>query len=132
MNHKTIKIRIKKNDKVRIMIKKHFSDVEELDVQDYGSTGTTIRWLITKEKDKAPRFSLRRFELQPRGEIGIHNHPQEHEIYILAGKGEVYTHFENVEIEVDDVLYVPPDEPHGYRNVGNENLVFLCVIPYLE
>ncbi|MCG3226265.1 MAG: cupin domain-containing protein [Candidatus Heimdallarchaeota archaeon] len=114
------------------MIKKHFSEVEEQEVLEYGSTGTTIRWLITKEKDKAPRFSLRRFEIQPGGEIGIHNHAQEHEIYILTGEGEVYTHFETNEISVDDVLFVPPDEPHGYRNTGDENLIFLCVIPYLK
>ncbi|MCG3221608.1 MAG: cupin domain-containing protein [Candidatus Heimdallarchaeota archaeon] len=114
------------------MIKKHYNDVEELEVKDYGSTGTSIRWLITKEKDNAPRFSLRRFEIQPEGEIGLHNHAQEHEIYILAGKGEVFTHFEKNEITSDDVLYVPPDEPHGYRNTGEENLIFLCVIPYLK
>ncbi|NPD88363.1 MAG: cupin domain-containing protein [Asgard group archaeon] len=114
------------------MIKKHYNDVEEFEVKEYGSTGTTIRWLITKEKDNAPRFSLRRFEIQPGGEIGIHNHTQEHEIYILTGKGEVFTHFEIKEIGSDDVLYVPPNEPHGYRNTGEDNLVFLCVIPYLE
>jgi quercetin dioxygenase-like cupin family protein len=114
------------------MIKKRYTDAEELEVKDYGSTGTTIRWLITKEKDNAPRFSLRRFEIQPGGQIGIHNHPQEHEIYILAGKGEVFTNSEKVEIKSDDILYIPPNEPHGYRNLGNENLIFLCVIPYLE
>ena len=76
------------------MIKKNYNEVEELEVKDYGSTGTTIRWLITKEKENAPRFSLRRFEIQPGGQIGIHNHPQEHEIYILSGKGEVFTQWE--------------------------------------
>ena len=114
------------------MKKIHYTDVKELDVTDYGSTETTIRWLITKEKDGAPRFSIRRFEMKPGGQIGIHNHPQEHEIYILAGNGEVFTNSERYEIKANDVLYVPPDEEHGYKNTGTENLIFLCVIPYLE
>ena len=110
---------------------KHYTEEKEQQVTDYGSTETTIRWLITKEKEGAPRFALRRFEIQPGGQIGIHGHPQEHEIYCLGGKGEVFTHFETVTMSKDDVLYVPPDEPHGYKNTGDENLVFLCVIPYL-
>jgi quercetin dioxygenase-like cupin family protein len=110
---------------------KHYSDVPKQDVTDYSSTGTSIRWLITKEEDNAPRFTLRRFEIEPGGQIGIHNHPQEHEIYCLRGEGEVFTHYERVTMKKDDVLFVPPDEPHGYKNKGNEPFVFLCVIPYL-
>ena len=76
------------------MKKLHYTDVEELEVTDYGSTDTSIRWLITKEKDGAPRFSIRRFEMKPGGQIGMHSHPQEHEIYILSGKGEVFSNNE--------------------------------------
>lgn len=110
---------------------KHYSDVNTQSVTDYGSTGTTIRWLITKENEGAPRFALRRFEMQPGGQIGIHNHPQEHEIYCLRGQGEVFTNDEKVIMGKDDVLYVPPEEPHGYKNIGDEPFVFLCTIPYL-
>ena len=113
------------------MKKLHYTDVDEIAVTDYGSTDTSIRWLITKEKDGAPRFSIRRFEMKPGGQIGMHSHPQEHEIYILSGKGEIFSNNEKHEIKENDVLYVPPDEEHGYKNTGEENLVFLCVIPYL-
>jgi len=110
---------------------KHYSDVSKQNVSDYGSTGTSIRWLINRENEGAPRFALRRFEIEPGGQIGIHNHPQEHEIYCLGGEGEVFTHNEKVTMKKDDVLYVPPDEPHGYKNNGKEPFIFLCVIPYL-
>ncbi|MHA1687460.1 MAG: cupin domain-containing protein [Candidatus Heimdallarchaeaceae archaeon] len=113
------------------MIRKHYSDVEEQEVRDYGSTETTIRWLITKEGEGAPRFAMRRFEIKPGGQIGLHNHPQEHEIYFLQGTGEVFNEQETVKVQANDVLYVPPNEPHGYRNTGSETLVFLCIIPYL-
>ena len=29
-------------------------------------------------------------------------------------------------------IYVPPDEPHGYRNTGEDVLRFICVIPHPE
>ncbi|MBY9001171.1 MAG: cupin domain-containing protein [Candidatus Heimdallarchaeota archaeon] len=113
------------------MKKIHYTDVEELKVEDYGSTSTTIRWLITKEKDGATNFALRRFEVQPGGEIGMHNHPQEHEIYILSGEIEVITETESFTAKTNDVLYVPPEEVHGYKNNGSKTVSFLCVVPYL-
>ena len=113
------------------MKKLHFTDVEEHDVKEYDSTGTTIRWLVTKEKDGAPNFALRRFEVQPGGQICMHNHKQEHEIYILAGEIEVITETNTYLAKTTDVLYVPPNEVHGYRNKGNTTVSFLCIIPYL-
>lgn len=113
------------------MKKLHFTDVEELDVKDYDSTGTTIRWLVTKEKDGAPNFALRRFDVQPGGQIGKHNHKQEHEIYILAGEIEVITETETYLAKANDVLYVPPNEIHGYKNNGDAVVSFICIIPYL-
>ncbi|MHA1873194.1 MAG: cupin domain-containing protein [Candidatus Heimdallarchaeaceae archaeon] len=116
---------------VNKMIKKYFEEVEKKNVDDYGSTGTTIRWLISKE-DGAPRFAMRRFEIESKGQIGLHHHPQEHEIYFLQGTCVVFNEEEEIEVKANDVLYVPPNEPHGYKNIGSEKVVFLCVIPYLD
>ncbi|MGV9198178.1 MAG: cupin domain-containing protein [Promethearchaeia archaeon] len=114
------------------MIKKNFRDVEEEIVTKADSTKTTIRWLITKN-DGAPRFTMRRFKILPGGQIGMHSHPEEHEIYILEGQGKVINKKNKIiEVSQGDVLYVPPEEPHGYRNDGNHPFIFLCVIPYLD
>lgn len=114
------------------MIKKNYADVKEEVVTKANSTKTTIRWLITKE-DGAPRFTMRRFKIGPGGEIGMHQHSEEHEIYILKGKGKVIDQEGNiVEVSRGDVLYVPPNEEHGYKNDGEKQFIFLCVIPYLE
>ena len=116
---------------VIMMIRKHYTDVEKKAVTQYSSEGTSIRVLVSDE-DGAPNFILRRFEIEPNGKIGLHHHIQEHEIYILSGKGEAFNDDETIEIKENDVLYVPPNEPHGYRNTGNKNLTFLCTIPLLE
>ncbi len=112
------------------MIKRHYTDINPEEVTMYGSTKTTIQWLITKE-DGAPRFALRRFVVKPEGVIPLHDHLMEHEIFILSGSGVVFTDTETYEVSSGDALFVPSEELHGYRCEGNEPLVFLCVIPYL-
>ena len=110
------------------MIVGRFDERSKEVVTHYGSTGTTIRWLIDKEHG-AQTFAMRRFEVQPKGEIPLHDHDADHEIYVLSGKGLAFTAEQEVAIEADMFLYIPPNEPHGYRTVGEDPLVFLCVIP---
>ncbi len=113
------------------MIKKSVSDVESEKVTKANSIKTTIQWLITKE-DGAQNYTMRRFEIQAGGEIGLHNHPEEHEIYILEGNGQIFDEKEKItDIKMGDVVFVPPNEPHGYKNTGDKPLSFICVIPYL-
>jgi quercetin dioxygenase-like cupin family protein len=113
------------------MIVGRYTERPEEPVTQYGSTGTTIRWLINKDNG-AQTFAMRRFEVQPKGEIPLHDHEADHEIYILSGKGIAFTADQEVTIEPDMFLYVPPNEAHGYRNTGTEPLIFVCVIPLTD
>ena len=114
------------------MIKKHYLDVAEEEVTLAGSTGVNVRWLI-RGADGALRYAMRRFEIKPGGQIGLHSHPEEHEIYVLSGKGEILEGSgSKTKVSQGDVLYVPPHEEHGYRNLDNDIFVFLCVIPLLK
>ncbi|MFW9986158.1 MAG: cupin domain-containing protein [Candidatus Odinarchaeota archaeon] len=113
------------------MIADRYEERPEETVTMYGATGTTIRWLINKDNG-ARTFAMRRFEVQPGGEIPLHDHDADHEIYILSGEGIAFTETQEIAIKPDMFLYVPPNEAHGYRNTGNNPLVFLCVIPLLE
>ena len=94
-----------------------------------GAKGTTIRWLISRD-DGAPNFAMRMFEMQPGGEIPLHDHPWEHEIFILSGNGMVTIGDDEVKVRPNMVIYVPPNVPHSYKNEGEEPLRFLCVIPH--
>lgn len=113
------------------MIKKHYTDVHEEVVTKANSTKTTIRWLITKE-DGSARYTTRRFEIQPGGQIGVHSHPEEHHIYILEGECLlVNENADQIKASKGEVIYIPPNEPHGYKNESSEKVAFLCIIPYL-
>ncbi|NHJ47496.1 MAG: cupin domain-containing protein [Asgard group archaeon] len=116
---------------ITIKIRK-LNDVESIDVTNYGSTGTKIQWLISKEQG-APRFAMRLFTLEPRAIIGIHDHPEEHEIYVMQGKMDLIAeNGSRTRVEATDAIYMPPDEKHGYENIGSEVVKFLCVIPLLD
>jgi len=49
--------------------------------------GVSIRYLVVEEFG-APNFEMRYFELQKGGKTSLDEHPHEHEVFILKGKGE--------------------------------------------
>jgi len=107
----------------------HICEVEEEPV-DMGE-GTYIQWLIT-EKEGALNYIMRRFVIKPGGYIKKHNHPYEHEIYVIKGKG-IIGHEKRGEIEVSagSFAFIEPDVTHWYRNIGDEDWEFICIIPKL-
>ncbi|MBD3255780.1 MAG: cupin domain-containing protein [Candidatus Lokiarchaeota archaeon] len=114
------------------MIKKHFSDVKEEIVTKANSTQTTVRWLISK-KDGARSFATRRFEIEPGGKVGLHDHDEDHHIYILQGRAIFFDDKDNwEEVSENDVVYIPPNEAHGIANDGQDKFIFICIIPYLD
>jgi len=93
--------------------------------------GITIRWVIG-QPEGAPNFAMRVIEFQPGAVFETHQHPFEHEIFVLEGQGVAEGPEGETPMRPGAALYIPPDEPHGYRNTGNGVLRFICVIPHLE
>jgi len=99
-----------------------------------GAQATTIRWLISKESG-APHFAMRLFEIAPGGYTPQHHHSWEHEVFILSGRGVVYTSKGGTAISVqplvpETAVLVEPEEEHQFRNTGDEPLRMLCLIPH--
>ena len=117
------------------MIKKNYRDIENSQATLTNGTlvkDVYVRWLID-ENDGAYNFSMRRFEIKPNTNVPLHNHPQDHEIYILSGEGKFYNDSgQEEQAKSGDIVYIPPNEKHGIRNTGSSDLVFLCLIPYLK
>lgn len=96
-----------------------------------GHEGITVRWVISKE-DGAPHFAMRVFEVQPGASSPYHQHPWEHEVFILEGQGTLKTAQDEVPFEPQYVVYVAPNEWHQFINRGQGALRFLCLIPHVE
>ena len=102
--------------------------ISQHDVDMPGADKCRVRWLVDSQ-DGAPNFAMRQFEVGPGGHTPKHNHPYEHEIYILAGEGEIHENDEPHPLRAGDVVYVAPNEVHQFRNTGASPLKFICLVP---
>ena len=107
------------------------SNVAKAPVKIEGAKDVEIRWLISKQ-DGAQNFVMRMFELQPGGHTPLHTHPEEHEIFILQGRGMFVYEGREHPFEAEHVIFVPPDKEHRFKNTGHSLLRMLCIIPTLE
>ena len=106
----------------------HYEQIESQQVDMPGASGCSVRWLVG-EKDGAPTFAMRQFEVAPGGHTPRHHHSYEHEVYVLEGTGEVYEGDQAHALRAGDVILVKPDEVHQFRNTGDSPMRFLCLIP---
>lgn len=90
--------------------------------------GVTGRVVIGRA-DGAPNFCMRVFELAPEGHTPRHSHPWEHEIFVHAGRGEVWDQGRWEPIAAGQALFIAAEEHHQIRNTAAEPLVFVCLIP---
>lgn len=79
--------------------------------------------------DEAPNFAMRRFIIEPGGEIPNHTNTVEHEQLVLTGHAEIGIGAEIFEVRKNDVVFIPADVPHWYKTIGDEAFEFLCMVP---
>ena len=108
----------------------HYSTVKAEDME-YGVSKVKVRWLITKEMG-AENFAMRFFEMEPDSYSPLHTHSWEHEVFILEGEGSVFDGEKTTAFKAGDVVFMPPNEQHQFRNNGEKTLKFLCLIPYTK
>jgi len=109
----------------------NFSQVEENEVSDPEAEKVFIRVLIGPD-DGAENFHMRRFRVLPGGHTPHHVHGWEHEVFILAGRGELQTPDGPRGFEAGDVVFVDPGVKHQFTNSGESDLEFLCLIPAVD
>ncbi|BBG22742.1 cupin domain-containing protein [Sulfuracidifex tepidarius] len=100
---------------------------EEVKIGD--TKDTFIQWLVTKAQG-SESYALRRFTMKPGGVITCHNHKYVETVYLLQGKLEVSVGNQKLQMEKDSYVFINKFVPHELKNIGNEEVVFLCVISY--
>ncbi|MBN2397735.1 MAG: cupin domain-containing protein [Deltaproteobacteria bacterium] len=107
------------------MIIRHYADVEAVEMME----GVKKR-VVIGEKEGAPNFIMRIFDLEPGASSPLHEHPWEHEIFVLEGRA-VARNSEGVEtpIREGDTIFIPPGEEHCLTNRGEGAFRFMCLIP---
>jgi quercetin dioxygenase-like cupin family protein len=93
-----------------------------------GAQGAKMRMLIGPE-DGARNFHMRHFEVEPGGCTPHHAHDYEHEIIVLKGAGTAASVQGDRPFTAGDVIFVPANEMHQFRNTGTAPCEFICLIP---
>ena len=81
------------------------------------------------EGEDVPNFAMRRFVLDPGATVPEHTNEVEHEQYVLAGEYTVGIGDEEHTVSAGDSLLIPAGTVHWYRNDGDEEGAFVCVVP---
>ncbi|MDH5783414.1 MAG: cupin domain-containing protein, partial [Candidatus Bathyarchaeota archaeon] len=103
----------------------NYQDIEAKYAEE-GALKLRVRWLITKEVG-AENFAMRLFEMEPGGYSPFHSHPWEHEVFILEGEGLVVGERQERKFRDGDVIFIPSNEEHQFRNNGERTVKFLCL-----
>jgi quercetin dioxygenase-like cupin family protein len=72
---------------------------------------------------------MRVFTLSKGGYTPQHTHPWPHITYMIRGSGVVFHEGEETPIKAGSVVFVPPGTEHRFRNTGDEDFVFMCIVP---
>ncbi len=79
--------------------------------------------------DHAPNMAMRLFEVAPGGHTPHHEHPFEHEVFVVEGPITLVTRDGDVELHTGDAVMVPAGELHQFRNgQGPESARLLCMV----
>jgi len=111
------------------MIIKNYNDIPSKTVEMQGAQGASVKVLIGPAEN-APTFAMRLFTLQPNGHTPHHTHDFEHEVIYISGSLELLTENGFVPLKPGDVAYIPPNEPHQFRNTSSTDTAsFICLVP---
>lgn len=117
---------------------------DEVEYESVDAADGLAKGVLVGEEQGAPNFAMRRFTLDAGAEVPTHTNEVEHEQYVLAGEytvgirevsetphggGEAAGEGEEYEVSAGDSLLIPAGAEHWYRNDGDEQGAFICVVP---
>ena len=108
----------------------HYSRIDPIDAAEIEKaySGITIRRVIS-ESDGADATVMDIFEIAAGGQSPYHDHPWDHQVYVISGRGWCRDANGQHEFREGDVIYVSPGEPHSFGNSGRDPVKLVCVIP---
>ena len=103
----------------------HLNDCEPF----YAGDNTLLREIL--HPDKAPlnlRYSLAHAVVKPGLTSFLHSLKTSEVYYILQGEGMMHIDDENEKVKPGDTIYIPPKAMQFISNIGNSDLIFICIV----
>ena len=63
----------------------------------------------------------------PGAAVELHTHPYPETFLLLEGQGRWTAGEDTVELQPNQIVVVPPQTPHGFRNIGEQPLLVVSV-----
>ena len=109
----------------------HIKSLNTIPKEKINAGKNTFRQVLIGS-DEAPNFAMRRFIIEPGGEIPKHTNTVEHEQFVLSGRARIGIGDKTFDVKKNDIVYIPANTPHWYKTTGDEPFEFLCVVPNKE
>ncbi len=107
------------------MIIKDVKDITEITAGD----GSALRELLHPDKGPYPfGYSLARAVVKPGAKTEPHRLKSSEVYYILEGRGLMRIGGETAAVGAGQAVYIPPFHVQSIENVGEADLVFLCIV----
>lgn len=103
------------------------------DLEKKALSGDTLQG-VTKQTAIGPGEGwedhvMRIFTVAPGGHTPRHAHPWPHINYVIGGSGTLYHQGKTSDIREGSVAFVPSETEHQFRNTGDGDLTFICIVP---
>jgi quercetin dioxygenase-like cupin family protein len=109
----------------------YIKSLNNIETEKVAAGKNTFRQVLIGS-DEAPNFAMRKFIIEPEGEIPNHTNTVEHEQLVLNGRARIGINGKVFDVKKNDVVYIPAKAPHWYKTLGDEPFEFLCVVPNKE
>ena len=110
------------------MFVSHRDEIEKKQIESPSSNKVTKQVLVGPEQGWKDHV-MRMFTLGKGGFAPRHAHPWQHIIYGVEGKGMLFMDGKDYPLKAGSTAYVPADILHQISNAGDENFVFICIVP---
>jgi mannose-6-phosphate isomerase-like protein (cupin superfamily) len=84
-------------------------------------------WLFEGGPRAAVGISMFVVRTPPGGAVELHVHPYPETFVLLDGRGRWTAGDHVAELHANQMIVVPPETPHGFRNVGDDDLLVVSV-----
>lgn len=109
------------------MVIKYLRDVPYEDMSAYKGIRKQI---LIGPKDGSNEIVMRYFRVEPGANTPYHTHDFPHVVKVEKGRGALVDKDGNEhQLECSQVVYVPDDEIHSFKNTGDESFEFICIVP---
>jgi quercetin dioxygenase-like cupin family protein len=112
----------------KFMFVGHIDQLEEIPVSSPNAENA-FKKLLIGPAEGWDGWVMRLFTLRDKGNTPRHSHEWPHINYVISGRGSLYLEGKDYPLRKGSIAFVPPGAEHQFRTLGNEDLIFICIVP---